>query len=382
MRLSKELLQKLIDFRKQLHRFPELSGCEEQTAMAITDFVKPTNPSHIIENLGGHGVAFVYHFNAPGPTLLLRADTDALPIREVNNFEHSSSVYGVAHLCGHDGHTAILVGVAHVLGEIAPKKGQLVLLFQPAEETGKGAAAVINDPKFQQLKPNFSFALHNLPGYDKKQVFVRNGIFASASTGVEISLQGKPSHAAHPEQGNNPDRALAALINRLNSLTEGENTFTGLALLTIVHVKLGEVTFGTTPGDAIVLVTLRAHTDSDLQKLKQQVQKSVVRISSEFELNHSINFVEEFPATVNHPDCVELVTVAAQNAGLTVNTLENPFRWSEDFGHFAQLCPSALFGVGAGTDHPGLHNNHYDFPDEIIEPSVQVLLQIVKKLLG
>ncbi len=382
MALSEELLQKLIHFRKQLHRFPELSGSEEQTAKAITDYIKPTNPSHIIEKLGGYGVAFVYHFNAPGPTLLLRADTDALPIREANNFEHSSAIEGVAHLCGHDGHTAILAGVAHALVEIAPKKGQLVLLFQPAEETGKGAAAVINDPKFQQLKPDFAFALHNLPGYDKKQVFVRNGIFASASTGVEIRLQGKTSHAAHPEQGNNPDRALAALINRLNSLTEGDNTFAGLALLTIVHVKLGEVAFGTTPGHAIVLVTLRAHTDSDLQKLKQEVQKSVVRISSEFELNHSINFVEEFPATVNHPNCVELVTLAVQNAGLTANMLENPFRWSEDFGHFAQLCPSALFGVGAGTGHPGLHNNHYDFPDEIIEPSVQVLLQIVKKLLG
>lgn len=382
MPLSKVLLNKLIDFRHQLHRLPELSGNESITSKAITDFIAPTNPSEAINGLGGNGVAFIYNTNSPGPTVLLRADMDALPIQESNSFSHKSNVKGIAHLCGHDGHSAIMAGVAHSLGQASFSKGRLVLLFQPAEETGQGAAAVIADPKFKQIKPDYAFALHNLPGFKKGEIFLRNSTFASASTGVIANIKGLSSHAAHPEDGNNPDRALAQMILGLNYLANEKEAFKDFALLTVIHAKLGEVAFGTTPGNATLMATLRTYLDSDMGRLKKMVENHISAVCKEHKLKHNIEYVEGFPATINNESSIDLIKNAAIELELNYQFLENPFRWSEDFGHFTKISNAALFGVGSGLNHPQLHNEDYDFPDEIIEPSVNILLRIAEKLLN
>ncbi|MFA5647459.1 MAG: amidohydrolase [Bacteroidales bacterium] len=381
MPLQKDLLNKLTQFRRQLHRFPELSGNESTTSKTIIDFIAPTNPSEVVTDIGGHGVAFIYNGNNAGPTVLLRADMDALPIQESNSFSYKSTVKGVAHLCGHDGHSAILAGVAHSLGQSPISKGRLVLLFQPAEETGQGAAAVIADPKFEHIKPDYAFALHNLPGLKKGEIFLRNSTFASASTGLVANIKGLSSHAAHPEDGNNPDKALAQMILGLNYIARDKEAFNDFALLTVIHAKLGEVAFGTTPGNATLMATLRTYLDSDMSTLKKMVENHISSVCKEHKLKHSVAYVEEFPATINNEECVDLIKTAATELGLGNQFLENPFRWSEDFGHFTQISKAALFGVGSGVNHPQLHNEDYDFPDEIIEPSVSVFLQIVKKLL-
>ncbi|HCY00731.1 MAG TPA: amidohydrolase [Bacteroidales bacterium] len=382
MSLPKNLLNKLIDFRRQLHQFPELSGNENITSKAIADFIAPTKPTEVIDGLGGNGIAFLYNTNSPGPTVLLRADMDALPIQELNSFNHKSTVLGVAHLCGHDGHSAILAGVAHSLNQISLSKGKVVLLFQPAEETGQGAAAVIADPKFGNIKPDYAFALHNLPGYKKGDIFLRNSTFASASTGLIANIKGLSSHAAHPEDGNNPDRALAQMILGLNYIANEKGAFNDFALLTVIHAKLGEVAFGTTPGNATLMATLRTYLDSDMGKLKKMVENHISAVCKEHKLTHSVTYVEEFLATINNEDCVNLIKTAAIELGLNYQSLERPFRWSEDFGHFTQISKAALFGVGSGVNHPNLHNEDYDFPDDIIEPSIATFMRIIEKLLS
>lgn len=382
MSLPKALLSKLIDFRHQLHHFPELSGHENITSKAIADFVAPTKPSEVIDGLGGNGIAFLYNTNSPGPTVLLRADMDALPIQESNSFSHKSMVQGVAHLCGHDGHSTILAGVAHSLNQVSFSKGKLVLLFQPAEETGQGAAAVIADPKFGSIKPDYAFALHNLPGYKKGGIFLRNSTFASASTGLIANIKGLSSHAAHPEDGNNPDKALAKMILGLNGITDKKDVFNDFALLTVIHAKLGEVAFGTTPGNATLMATLRTYLDSDMGTLKKMVESHISAVCNEHKLKQSVAYVEEFPATINNESCVNLIKIAATELELNYQFLESPFRWSEDFGHFTQICNAALFGVGSGVNHPKLHNEDYDFPDDIIEPSIAIFIRIVEKLLS
>ncbi len=382
MSSPKNLLNKLIDFRRQLHQFPELSGNENITSKAIADFIAPTKPTEVIDGLGGNGIAFLYNTNSPGPTVLLRADMDALPIQESNSFKHKSTVPGVAHLCGHDGHSAILAGVAHSLNQVSLSKGKLVLLFQPAEETGQGAAAVIADPKFGRIMPDYAFALHNLPGYKKGDIFLRNSTFASASTGLIANIKGLSSHAAHPEDGNSPDRALAQMILGLNYIVNEKEAFNDFALLTIIHAKLGEIAFGTTPGNATLMATLRTYLDSDMGKLKKMVESHISAVCKEHKLKHSVTYVEEFPATINNEDCVNLIKTAATELGLNYQFLENPFRWSEDFGHFTQISKAALFGVGSGVNHPKLHNEDYDFPDDIIEPSIATFMRIIEKLLS
>lgn len=381
MPLTKDDLKKLIEFRHHLHHFPELSGNESLTSKAIVDFIEHTNPSKIITDIGGFGVAAIYDSGKDGPTVLLRADMDALPIQESNNFGYRSTVKGVAHLCGHDGHSTILAGLGLLLKESPVKKGKVILLFQPAEEVGRGAAAVIADKKFTELKPDYAFALHNLPGFKRGTICLREQTFASASTGLIAKIKGLSSHAAHPEDGNNPDKALAQMILALNYIVKFQGDFNDFTLLTIIHAKLGEVAFGTTPGNATLMATLRTYLDSDMRKLKSEVESTIKNICKEHKLKCEIEYTEEFPATINNVECVNIIRESAQKLKIPVHNLEVPFRWSEDFGHFTQLTKAAQFGIGSGTNHPQLHNEDYDFPDELIDPSVNVFMEILNSIL-
>jgi amidohydrolase len=381
MKVDKALIDSLIIFRKQLHSMPEVSGNEINTSNKIMDFIKSTNPSKVITGIGGHGIAVVFDSGKAGPTVMLRADMDALPIQESNKFAHRSAVEGVAHLCGHDGHSTILAGVALMLKQNQPKKGKVVLLFQPAEETGEGAAAVIADKKFAEIKPDYTFALHNLPGFEMGTVCVKDKTFASASVGVIARIKGESSHAAHPEDGKNPDKALAQMILALNFILKFPGNFDDFTLLTIIHAKLGEVAFGTTPGNATLMATLRTYLDSDMRKLRSEVESTIRNICKEHKLKVEIEYTEEFPATINNKECVDLVLNASNKLSIPVDILKEPFRWSEDFGHFSKVSKSTLFGVGSGKKHPQLHSESYDFPDQIIEPSVNLFLQIVNSIL-
>jgi amidohydrolase len=374
-------IEHLIQLRKKLHQHPELSGSEKSTAAIIRSFLEEADPSAIITGLGGHGLAVVFDSGKPGPALLLRADLDALPIEEKNSFDHRSVAEGVAHLCGHDGHSAILAGVGLRLREEPPESGKVVLLFQPSEETGEGAEKVINDPAFEAVRPDYAFAMHNLPGVKRGTVCVREGSFASASTGLVVKLTGKTSHAAHPENGNNPDRAMATIIMGLNEIANQKHLFTQYTLATVIHARLGEVAFGTTPGKGVVMATLRAATDRDLDTLKQEAVTLITKSCTTYDLGFDITWPEPFPATINNNECTKTIALAAKELNMPVVSPDHPFRWSEDFGHFTQVTKAALFGIGAGTNHPQLHSEMYDFPDEIIEPAVNLFLNITKAIL-
>jgi len=376
MPLDQNLLKQLIDFRHRLHRTPELSGYEIATSKAIINILSTTKPNKIITNIGGLGVAAIYDSGKKGHTVLFRADMDALPIQESNEFDYRSSVEGVAHLCGHDGHSTILVGLGFQLKENPPKTGKVVLLFQPAEETGQGAAAVIADDKFSEILPDFVYAIHNLPGFNKGEIYIKDGPFASASTGMIVNLKGLSSHAAHPEDGKNPDKAMAQIIMRLNTLCH-ENEYKDFTMLTVIHAKLGEVAFGTTPGNAVIMATLRSYLDSDMWLMKKQSEDLVKGISKEHGMINDISYTEEFPATINSKECNSAIQIAARDLKLPIHFLETPFRWSEDFGHFTKNTKAALLGIGSGIEHPQLHNEDYDFSDEIIEPAILLFEKII-----
>ena len=156
-------MQNLIELRHILHAHPELSGQETLTNRILNEWVKQTHPDHIIEKIGGYGLAAIYKGAKPGKRILIRGDIDALHIPEPNDIPYRSQNQGISHKCGHDGHATILCGLAQWLGEQRPDQGEVVLLFQPAEETGQGAQAILNDPQFEQIKPDVAYGLHNLP---------------------------------------------------------------------------------------------------------------------------------------------------------------------------------------------------------------------------
>jgi len=341
---------------------------------------------------GGYGVAAAFHGleAASGPTVLVRAELDALPIQEDSAAAHASQTPGVAHLCGHDGHMTILLGLARRLAEGRPKRGRIILLFQPAEETGQGALAVARDPRFAELRPDFAFALHNLPGAPLGEVIIREGTFNCASRGLAVDLRGSTSHAAHPEDGRSPAEAMCELSLGLAKLHEHPSLITphaanppaGLLLSTLIHARLGGATFGTSPGEAVVMATLRAEHDDDMRRLSELALAEAARIAEAHGLRMESTWHDEFRACVNASQPTEWIREAATEAGFSVRTLETPFRWSEDFGALRDSgAEVAMFGLGAGLHHPQLHAPNYDFPDELLGPGVEMFASVCAKAL-
>lgn len=381
MNTTNDYLEKLITFRKYLHSRPELSKNEHETAKEIKDFVTSNHPDGLVEGIGGAGFAAVYNGKNPGKTLLLRADTDALPIAEVNTFDHKSIYAGVSHKCGHDGHSSILAGMSGVLKENPPARGRVVLLFQPAEEIGEGAKAVINDPKFVEIEPDIVFGFHNLPGFAKNSIVVRDAHFASASKGMIVKLFGKTSHAANPELGISPALAVAEIIQKLSALSSSKHDFEDFKLITLIYSRMGQIAFGTTPGYAEVMATLRSFRNDDMEILRRKSVQIVEAAADRFGLSEELSWTEEFPATVNHKKYSAIVRACASEMALDLVTPEMPFRWSEDFGYFTIKYPGAMFGVGAGINHPALHHPDYDFPDAIIPTTMKMFDAIIRKVL-
>ncbi|HAK00253.1 MAG TPA: amidohydrolase [Bacteroidales bacterium] len=373
---------KLVDLRKTLHRHPELSGKEFQTASRIKKFLWELHGFQITEKVGGNGLIAVFDSGVPGPSVLLRCDMDALPIQESNDFAHRSVNDGVAHKCGHDGHMAVMAGVAAMLSANPISKGKIALLFQPEEENGRGAERVLNDEFFQAFKPDWVFAMHNLPGFKESAVVSREGCFASASQGLIVKLFGATSHAAHPEQGRSPEKVVSGLLTGLCELPYIPNIYDDFCLVTIIHARMGERAFGTTPEEAVVMATLRSYLDSDMNLLTKEVEKLVKNLCDRFNIEYEIEYTEIYPATNNDKQAHQMVMNAAKANGLELLEIHEPFRWSEDFGRFTQKYPGAVFGIGVGENHPGLHNNDYDFNDKIIPKAVAVFMNIIKQVHG
>jgi len=371
-------VEHLVKLRHFIHSHPELSSHETSTAQLIRDFLTPLSPNRIITNLGGNGIAAVFKGDQPGKSILLRCDMDALPIQETNKLEYRSKNSGVSHKCGHDGHMVILLGIAEILQHAAIPEGDVILLFQPAEETGAGALNVLKDPGFGSIRPDSVYALHNLPGFKSSSVIIKDEVFASASVGMEIKLFGKTSHAGEPERGINPANAVSRIIQSFSHLSGvQENSF-----ITIVHIHLGEIAYGTSAGYAEVRATVRTHRNSEMKVLAADARKKVLEIGEENNLRVEMKMLEDFPAAVNHSECTAIVEQSAAEAGVDIIKIEKPFSWSEDFAQFLLRYPGCLFGLGSGRNHPDLHHPDYDFPDAVIPAGIAVYQKILENSMG
>jgi amidohydrolase len=372
-------LKKLVALRHDLHRHPEVSCKEYETQKRILAFLEGLGISHA-QPVGSTGVWVKFEGKEAGKTVMLRGDTDALPIQEINNFTHQSTQPGVSHKCGHDGHTTIMAGVAAQLLKNPPAKGTAILLFQPAEENGHGARAVLDDTQFD-IQPDVVFALHNLPGYPQRKIVIREGSFTAAAKSIIIKLDGKTSHAAEPELGINPAAAIADLITMFQNASQPDLSRDDFALTTPVYIHMGEKSYGVSAGHGEVHYTLRTWHNDVMEKLCEQVAEAVERIAKQHKLKATISWTEEFFANQNHPDAVHMVTEAAKANGLELETRPTPFKWGEDFGLFTEKFRGAMFGIGSGEDCPALHNPDYDFPDALIEPAVGMFTHLIQQAL-
>ncbi|NWJ25342.1 amidohydrolase [Rhizobium sp. RM] len=369
-------------WRHKLHQYPEISGEEMGTAREVVSFLADTNPDHVITGLGGHGVALVYNGADPGPTVLLRCELDALQIHEVSDLPYRSRIDGKAHMCGHDGHMAGMGAVARYIGKHRPLRGRAVLLFQPAEETAHGAEAVLADPKFAEVTPDYAFAIHNMPGLPLAHVAVAPGQITCASMGLRIELSGKTAHASMPETGVSPARAVALIIQALEQFQVGELIAPGFRRVTLTQVNMGKPVFGVTPGSAELRMTLRTPQSEAIHALLDDVLRAVGEIADREGLGFHHSTHNFFRACINDPEAAHAFEVASERMKLSRVTTYVPIRGAEDFGMFGSCSKSALLFIGSGMDRPMVHNPDYDFPDELIPVEAGLFLGVLDQFLG
>lgn len=369
-------LSALKEFRRKLHQHAEIAHKEKETATLIADFLEKQEADELIKNIGGYGLIAKFKGNKKGKTLLFRAELDALPIAENNAFNYKSKNELWGHKCGHDGHMAILCGLSDYLKE-RKFKGTIYLLFQPAEETGEGAQKMIADFDFKKLNVDFAFALHNLPNFEKGQIVLKENTFAAASSGVIIHLKGKPSHASHPQNGINPTMAAMQINQLLFELPQTHTALNETALITPIGTQIGQKAFGTSAAEGSIYATIRTYKNDNLNTLKKLLSTKAEAIAKMHNLGFNIEFVEEFQAVENHPKAYNIVKKAAVK--MNNKEVKEVFPWSEDFGHFSSHFPTCFLGLGAGKNQPQLHNEDYDFPDEILEDGIKIFKNIIEE---
>ena len=352
------------ELRYQLHEHPQTAGNEQFAHDTIVRHLQGLHPDKVYTHVGGYGVIAVWGKETSAPAIAFRADTDALPI---------------GHRCGHDGHTTILLRLAELVDKNIStyQRINIILVWQPAEETGTGSMAILESGILQQYDIKTFYALHNLPGYPLGTVVLSPRTFAAASTGIVYHLDGRETHASTPELGVNPGLAVAEIIQRFaqfNTLKQSSNQTFRQSTLICVH--LGSPAFGTSAGHAEIMFTLRAFSNDAMEKLLADANQVVDEVACRYALKTSRMAVDPFHATENIGDCVEAIEKAAEEVPLRIRYQMEPNRWSEDFAEYLMHFKGAMFGIGSGEKHAELHHPDYNFPDELIEPAAQLFFRL------
>ena len=339
------------EIRHELHAHPGISGDEHFAHDLIVRELATCHPDKVYTHVGGFGVIAVWGTELSHPAIAIRGDIDALPS---------------GHRCGHDGHTAILLQTAQWLGKKKPTAGHtVILIFQPEEETGTGAQKILDSGILQQYNIQRIYGYHNLPGFPLGTVVLNLRTFAAASTGIIYRLKGRSTHASTPE--------IIQAFNRLNN--HNETDLDHFRQSTLICVQLGQEAFGTSAGEADIMFTLRAFSNTVMEQLLAEANSIVADIAALHKLDVTHTLRDPFPATENRSDIVETIE---QHCNCRYRHLLTPFRWSEDFAHYLQVFPGAMFGIGSGEKQPELHHPAYNFPDALIEPAAQVLINLIK----
>ncbi len=350
--------------RQLLHAHPEASMAEVKTREILMNFIRKESDFTVVDR-GSWFYAVKQAAQPEKPPIAFRADMDGVCI--------DGRTPG--HYCGHDGHSSILAGLARELSGRTLRR-DVYLIFQPGEETGEGAR--ICRPLLREKGIAEIYGLHNIPGYPLGQLLLRRGTFACASAGLSLHFIGKTSHAAYPEQGNNPALPMAELLCRLNETAADLRQPGEILMLTVVGMQLGSESYGVSAGEGSLYLTLRGEREERFQELLQRCRSLAEACAREHALRLEITEHERFPATENHEDNVFGVKAAAAALGMEVRELPEPMRWSEDFGYYLQDCGGAFFGLGAGENTPALHTASYEFPDALLQKGIALFAALAE----
>jgi hippurate hydrolase len=372
--------EKMIEWRRDIHSHPELAYQEKRTAKKVVELLKEFGVDEIHEGIGGTGVVGVIK-NGKGPKIGLRADMDALPITETNQCGHVSTNKGVMHACGHDGHTTMLLGAARYLSETRNFKGEVILIFQPAEEGFAGAKAMIEDGLFKKFPVKSIYGMHNVPGVKSGHLDVGPGPRMAAADNFEIKINGKGAHGAMPDQSIDPIVCGSAVVQALQSLVSRNSDPRKTLVVSVTQFNSGHAN-NVIPDFAQLAGTIRYFDKETGQFIRSKFPKIVNDICEAFGANAEINYKEGYPPTINENSSAKFaLEVAKDVAGENASENQVPMMGSEDFSYFLQEKPGAYAWIGNGNS-ASLHNPSYDFNDDVLPIGASFLSRIAEKALN
>jgi hippurate hydrolase len=365
--------------RRDIHAHPELKFEENRTAEIVSSALRGFGIDEIHTGLGKTGVVGILR-GRPGSKMLgLRADMDALPMTELNAFEHKSQYAGKMHACGHDGHTATLLAAAKVMSADRDFAGSVAFIFQPAEEGGGGAKAMIVDGLFERFPCDAVFAIHNWPGLRVGEFGLNPGAMMASSNEFEITVCGKGAHAAMPHLGVDPVLIASHLIQAFQSLVSRETKPIDATVVSVTQINAGEAT-NVIPDTCVMKGTVRTFSAQALDTIERGMARICKQLPLAFNAHADFSFLRNYPPTINHAkEAMLAADVAAEIVGESmVQRHVEPTMGAEDFAYMLQEKPGAYIFLGNGdTSGPHrsaghglgpctLHNPSYDFNDDLI----------------
>ncbi|MDR7379493.1 hippurate hydrolase [Rhodoferax ferrireducens] len=365
----------LTALRRDLHAHPELGYEEVYTAARVAQALELCGVDEVHTNIGKTGVVGIIRgrSNHSGKMVGLRADMDALPMTEMNDFAWKSAKGGLMHGCGHDGHTAMLVGAARYLAETRNFDGTVALIFQPGEEGYAGAKAMIDDGLFERFPVQAVFAMHNWPHMRPGTIALNSGAMMAASDRVTIEITGRGGHGAHPYQNIDPVLVAAHTITALQSVVSRNIRAIDSGVVSICAVQTGDLgAMSVVPSKATLVGTVRTFNPSVQDLIERRITELCSAVALGFGATASVKYERLYPPTINSStEALFTMRVAESIVGASqvVRDLD-PSMGSEDFSFMLQVKPGAYMRIGQGTENgPGscaLHNSRYDFNDAIL----------------
>jgi len=381
MFLDSQLISQMTQWRRHMHSIPECGFELPLTA----DFVAEKLHSfgiEVVRNIGQQGIVGILKNGDSSQSIGLRADMDALFINEQNTFEHCSKHQGKMHACGHDGHSAMLLGAACHLAQNKHFNGTVYFIFQPDEEHGAGAQAMIDDGLFERFKIDSIYGLHNMPGLKEGSFIVRPGSLMASESSFEIVINGIGGHAAMPHKGVDPIVVGSQIILALQTIVSRNlNAIEETAVVSATEF-ITNGTVNVIPSQVIIKGDCRCFTEESLDKIQTSMERIVAGLCQAAGAEYEFSFINTFYPTVNNP----VQTAHAIQAALTVfgtNNVEQdclPLTISEDFSSMLRVKPGCYALLGNGVESVGgcaLHNPNYDFNDKILGYGTQYWVQLV-----
>lgn len=375
--------EELKTIRHHIHQHPELSFEEADTAAFVASKLAEWG-YEVSRNIGGYGLVGTLKAGAGTRSIGIRADMDALPIRELTGLAYASKHDGKMHACGHDGHTAVLLGAARQLARTRRFDGTLHLIFQPAEEAGSnsGAERMIADGLFERFPCDAIFGLHNHPGVPTGTFLFRSGPFMAACDTVKITIQGKGGHAARPHLSVDPIVVASSLVMALQTIVSRNIDPTETAVVTVGSIHAGHVA-NVIPDRATLELSVRSFNDEVRQKLESRIRTLAEGHVAAYGGHVEIDVLRGYPVLVNSEAETEFARqVAVELVG--ESNVVAPFpaiAGSEDFAYFLQKKPGCFLRIGNGAEAPMLHNAHYDFADDNLTIGAAFWTRLVERYL-